>query len=162
MYHCDMGKRGPRIALDLADEERTALMRGARAALSTQAYALRCRIVLACADGATNTEVAARFGVSLPTVAKWRSRFAAKRMPGLADEPRTGRPSSVRRDHVERVIAATLESTPKHASRWSRASMAAHSGLSASTVGRIWRRFDLKPHIHVPKDPRRDGQRGAR
>ncbi|MEO3925648.1 IS630 family transposase [Micromonosporaceae bacterium B7E4] len=135
-----------KIELVLTDEERALLIRGARAAHSTQAYALRCRIVLACADGATNTEVAARFDVSLPTVGKWRSRFAAQRMAGLADKRRAGRPS-VGPDQVEQVLHATFESTPQDARRWSRASMAAHSGLSPSTVGRIWRRFDLKPHV---------------
>ncbi|MDW5325671.1 IS630 family transposase [Plantactinospora sp. KLBMP9567] len=135
-----------KIELVLTDEERALLIRGARAAHSTQAYALRCRIVLACADGATNTEVAARFDVSLPTVGKWRSRFAAQRIAGLADKRRAGRPS-VGADQVEQVLHATFESMPQDARRWSRASMAAHSGLSPSTVGRIWRRFDLKPHV---------------
>ncbi|MFI9528628.1 IS630 family transposase [Micromonospora rosaria] len=142
-----MGKGRPKTALTLSDEERAQLGRGARAASSTQAYALRCRIVLACADGATNAEVAARFGVSPPTVGKWRSRFVAHRMSGLADAPRTGRPTTVGQDRVRQVVTATLDAPPDRTRRWSRAAMAAHSGLSASTVGRIWRRFDLRPHL---------------
>ncbi|MEV0943539.1 IS630 family transposase [Micromonospora wenchangensis] len=142
-----MGKGRPKARLALTDEERDQLTKGARAAHSTQSFAIRCRIVLACAEGATNIEVATRLHVSPATVGKWRSRFAAARLPGLADDPRAGRPRSVRPEQVDRVVAATLDATPAPARRWSRASMAVHSGLSASTVGRIWRRFDLRPHL---------------
>ncbi|WP_433687449.1 helix-turn-helix domain-containing protein [Micromonospora carbonacea] len=160
-----MGGRGrPKAELMLSDEERARLARGARAR-STQAYALRCRIVLACADGASNAEVAARFGVSAPTVGKWRSRFAARGLPGLADAPRAGRPPTIGPGRVEQVVAATLGAQPERAARWSRASMAAHSGLSASTVGRIWRRFELRPHVQdglrQAADPRFAGRVGG-
>ena len=138
----------PKAPLAVTGEQREALARGARAATSTQAYALRCRIVLACAEpGVFNSRVAAELGVSVPTVMKWRGRFIERGLPGLADEQRPGRPPSILLDKVSEVLAATLEETPKNATHWSRSSMARRSGLSESTIGRIWRKFELKPHL---------------
>lgn len=114
---------------------------------SAQDLALRSRIVLECAAGVSNTEVARRLQISPPTVRKWRTRFLERRCDGLVDEPRPGRPATISTEQVEQVIVDTLESTPRNATHWSRAKMAQRSGLSASTVGRIWRTFGLKPHL---------------
>ena len=114
----------------LSDDERDTLERWARRHTSAQALALRCRIVLACAQGGNNTEVAARLGVDRETVRKWRNRFIEHRLDGLHDEPRPGKPRSISDDDVERVIVKTLESKPANATHWSTRSMADATGMS--------------------------------
>ena len=133
--------------LELAEGERDQLLRWSRRATSAQSLALRSRSVLACADGLDNKQVAAKLGIVPATVGKWRRRFVERRMDGLLDEPRPGGPRSISDEQIEAVIVATLERTPKDATHWSRASMAAETGLSRSTIGRIWREFRLKPHL---------------
>jgi len=137
----------PKAALTLTDSEREQLVSWSRRAKSAQFLALRSRIVLACAQGLDNQQVAVKLGVTAATVGKWRRRFVARRLDGLLDEPRPGGPRSITDEQVEAVVVATLERTPRNATHWSRASMAAETGLSRSTVGRIWRAFNLKPHL---------------
>ena len=136
----------PKAALVLSLDEREQLVRWVRRRKSSQALALRSRIVLGCADGLSNKEVAGCEGVSQPTVGKWRSRFVDARLDGLTDDPRPGRPATITAAQVEDVVVTTLESTPTSATHWSRSKMAARSGLSASTIGRIWKAFELKLH----------------
>jgi len=132
--------------LVLSDEERETLQRWSRRAKSSQVLAMRSRIVLACAGGAANVDVAADLKVHVSTVGKWRRRFLRLRLDGLVDEQRPGRPPSITLDRIEDVVVTTLEQTPRSATHWSRTSMAERSGLSPSTIGRIWRDFGLKPH----------------
>jgi transposase/transcriptional regulator with XRE-family HTH domain len=136
----------PKAVLILSDEEREQLLRWSRRAKSSQALALRSRIVLGCGDGLDNKAVAELVGCSTNTVGKWRARFLQSGLDGLVDEPRPGRPATITAERVEEVVVATLESTPKNATHWSRAKMAERSGLSKSTIGRIWKAFELKPH----------------
>ena len=131
----------------LTDAERDQLTRWARRAKSSQALALRSKIVLACAEGLPSREVAERLGAHEDTVGKWRRRFLAQRLDGLADEDRPGRPPSVTLDQVEDVLVATLEQVPADATHWSRSSWRSKAGLSKFTIGRIWRDFGLKPHL---------------
>ena len=143
-----MSARGTPLAeLVVSDDEREILERWARRPTTAQALALRCRIVLACAEGLSNTAVAERLGVNRMTVGKWRNRFVTDRVDGLHDEPRPGGPRSIGDDDVERVIVTTLEATPRDATHWSTRSMAHATGMSQSTVSRIWRAFGLKPHL---------------
>ena len=139
-----IGRPMPPVSLD--EVERETLVRWVRRPKTAQALALRARMILGCAEGRSNTTVGADLGVSDETVGKWRSRFLERRLDGLSDEPRSGRPRAVTDDHVERVITLTLEITPKDATHWSTRSMAQRSGLSHNTVSRIWRAFGLQPH----------------
>src|SRR3954451_5766969 len=130
----------------LTDEERACLEAWSRRRKTAQALALRSRIVLAAADGAANYEIAEHLGVSRPTVTKWRNRFAQRRLEGLLDEPRPGRPRTVTDEQVERIVTTTLESAPKDATHWSTRSLAAHLGVSQDAVWRTWQAFGLQPH----------------
>jgi transposase len=118
---------------------------------------MRSRIVLAAADGESNTELSQRLGLSITTVRRWRNRFAEARLDGLVDEPRPGRPRVVGDERIEALITATLETTPPDATHWSTRSMAEHLGLSQSMVSRVWRAFGLAPHRQdswkLSKDP---------
>jgi transposase len=143
--------------LILSDAERETLQNWVRRPKSAQALALRARMILRCAEGRTNTQVAEQVEVRIATVGKWRQRFVERRLDGLMDEPRPGAPRKVSDADVERALTMTLESTPKDATHWSTRSLAKVSGLSRSTVGRIWRAFALQPHrsetFKLSKDP---------
>jgi transposase len=138
--------------------EREQLGRWARRRRTAAGLAARSRIVLACAAGENNSQIARRLGVTRPTVAKWRGRFAAGRLEGLLDEPRPGRPRTLSDERIEEVIVRTLEAAPPDGgTHWSTRRMAAASGLSQSTVSRVWRAFGLQPHRvehwKLSKDP---------
>ncbi len=139
-----MGRPLSPLVLDGSEEEALRSLGSRRT--TAQALALRARIVLACGAGVANQVVAAKLGVTPQTVGKWRARFVAERLDGLYDEPRPGVPRSIDDAKVEAVIVATLETMPADATHWSSRAMARSSGISTSSVQRIWRAFGLQPH----------------
>ena len=141
-------RRGrPPVAVVLSGEERETLERWARRPKSSQALALRCRIVLAAARGRANNDIAADVGCHPATVSKWRRRFAQRRLDGLADDPRPGPPRKITDAVIEDVLVRTLETAPADATHWSTRSMAKAAGVSQTAVSLIWRAFGLKPHL---------------
>src|SRR6202162_6537308 len=128
----------PIPSLQLSGEERETLERWVRRPTSAQALSMRARIILTCAQGKTNTEVAQQMRLAKPTVGKWRSRFVTRRLDGLLDEPRPGAPREISDAAVERVVNWTLEKRPADATHWSTRSMARRCGLSRSVCSRIW------------------------
>ena len=140
-------RRGRQLApLSVTAEERESLERWTRRLKTGQALAQRARIILESASGKSNTEIARRLRITKQMVGKWRTRFLAKRLDGLLDEPRPGTPRRLSDAEVERVLTMTLESTPKNATHWSTRSLAAACGLSRSSVHRVWQAFALAPH----------------
>ena len=134
------------VRIELDEAERCELEARRRRRKISRADAMRAEIVLLAADGTTNLAIAELLGVTRVTVATWRKRFAAKRLDGLADEPRPGAPRKIGDEKIAEVVTTTLETMPAAATHWSTRSMAKASGLSISTVHRIWRAFSLQPH----------------
>jgi transposase len=104
----------------------------------------RARIVLAVADGEGTSAVARRFGVSRPTVIKWRDRYATGRLDALSDAARSGRPK--RLDDAA-IIAATLEPPPDRlaVTHWSTRLLARELAIADASVARVWRRYLIQP-----------------
>jgi len=142
-----MGKRGrPTVEIKLSADERKTLQRWARRHSSSQALALRCRIVLACAEGDRGREeIAVDVGCNPATVTKWRRRFAEDRLDGLVDAPRPGAARKISDETVEAIVVETLETAPVDATHWSTRSLAAKHAISHQTVAEIWHAFGLKP-----------------
>lgn len=142
-----MGRAGrPTVAIELSEQEQETLQRWARRHSSAQALALRSKIVLGCADGRTNAQIAGDLGCNQVTVSKWRHRFAEDGLDGLTDAPRPGAERTVTDEIVEAVVVETLETAPDDGStHWSTRTLARRHGISRQTVSEIWRAFGLKP-----------------
>jgi transposase len=130
----------------LNDEERAKLQEWARRPKTAQRLAMRARIVLGCACGLENRQVARQLRITDQTVCKWRERFRIGGLDGLADEPRPGAPRKISDAQVEALITRTLESTPPQGTHWSTRTMAEATRMSQSAISRIWRAFGLQPH----------------
>jgi transposase len=138
--------KGRAVAIILEARERSELTALTRKHGAPQALAERARIVLAAAEGFNNKDIAVKVGVCAATAGTWRTRFAARRMDGLYDEPRPGAPRKIGDDEIAATIRKTLETLPKGATHWSLRSMAKEIDHAPSTVHRIWRAFGLQPH----------------
>jgi transcriptional regulator with XRE-family HTH domain len=138
--------RGMAVEIVLTDSERDELGQRVRRRKIGRADAMRAEIVLLAADGLNNCAIAEELGISRLTVGTWRRRFAGKRLDGLDDEPRPGTPRKIGDDKIAEVVTKTLETMPAHSTHWSTRSMAKVSGVSVSTVHRIWNAFSLQPH----------------
>lgn len=132
--------------LTVSEAQRAELERLAHQARRSRAMAFRARIVLECWRGRSNAAVAAKLRTTGFTVGFWRNRFIAEGLAGLGDEPRPGAPRQIGDDKIVQVVRLTLEKTPRGATHWSSRGLAARTGLSQSTISRIWRAFGLKPH----------------
>lgn len=140
-----MAGRKPK-GLELSHDESEELSQWMRRRKMPAAERQRAALILDCAKGQAGREIAARHGVSIQTVSKWRQRFEQYRIAGLTDAPRTGRPRTINDEKVAEVIETTLRQVPKDATHWSTTSMAKAAGLNAMAISRIWRAFGLKPH----------------
>ena len=152
-----MPKGRPRIEIFLNQKDRMELEMMLRKRSLDQSLAVRAKIVLLCGQHLTDVRIAEQLGTTNATVGKWRKRFITYGIDGLFDAPRPGAPRTVADEDVERVIKLTLESTPPDATHWSTRSMAKRSGMTQSTISRIWRAFGLKPHrietFKISSDP---------
>lgn len=151
-------RRGrPSERMVVSPSERTTLEQWTRRRTTSQGLAQRARIVLACTSGRTDTAIGHELHLTRQTVSRWRRRFQQKRLDGLLDEPRPGAPRKITDAMVERLIADTLETTPRDATHWSTRTLAPHVEVSPSSVGRIWRAFGLQPHrietFKLSRDP---------
>jgi transposase len=140
------GKVRKASAIKLSEDERDFLQRLVRRRKVARGDAQRAEIILRAAKGLNNCEIADTVGVTRQTVRTWRERFAKHRLDGLDDEPRCGAPRKIGDDRIEEIVTRTLETKPKDATHWSTRGMAKASGVSTSTVHRIWRAFSLQPH----------------
>lgn len=136
----------PKTELILSDEEREQLASLARSRALPHAIVARAKVVLWSAEGRSNTEIAGRLQWTKATVGKWRRRFIDRRVSGLYDELRSGRPRSIEDEKIAALLRRTLSRRPKAATHWTVRGAAAASGISKSTVHRLFRAFAVQPH----------------
>jgi len=138
----------PRIRL--AKKDRIILEAFAGTSRESSKFVQRSRIVLMAAQGLENQEIGIRLGITRQKAGRWRDRFAKLGINGIQkDIPRSGRPTITKCKRT-RTANLTQNQLPE-SGRWSRRKMAEVSGLSASTVGRIWKEKGIKPHVRAKK-----------
>ncbi|MEO1495569.1 MAG: IS630 family transposase [Planctomycetota bacterium] len=146
------------IAIELTDAERAKLAAYVRRATTPQRLVKRARVVLLAADGMANQDIAREVGMARGPVGRWRKRFAEQRLPGIEkDAPRPGNPSPDRAELTEKILEATTQTEPEHATHWSTRTLAGELGVSDTRVARVWRAHGLQPHrektFKVSNDP---------
>ena len=150
-----IGRPTKRISIEAAQREE--LERLARQKRQSRSVAFRAQIILRCAEGGSDLEVAKSLRTSNSTVGFWRKRFIDRGLDGLFDEPRVGAPRQIDDEQIEEVVTKTLETAPEGATHWSTRLLARKLQLSQSSISRIWRAFGLKPHrsetFVLSKDP---------
>lgn len=151
-----MFKPAAALQIDVGQEKRLRFL--VRSGRTPQKVALRARIVLLASEGVPNHAIAAQLGTSRPTVILWRDRFQRLGVAGLErDAKRPGRKKSLSAEVIQRVVEATLHTTPRAATHWSTRTMAEAQGLSRMTVQRIWKQHGLQPHrvetFKLSRDP---------
>ena len=136
----------PKADLSFSSEEREQLTAFARSRTLPAMLALRAKVILWSEEGITNTEISERSGWSKATVGKWRQRFLERRLQGLYDEVRPGRPRSVDDEKVAELLHKTLSTKPDGGTHWTVRSAANENGVSKSTVHRVFQAFGVQPH----------------
>src|SRR6266568_1406705 len=147
------------LARELLAFERQQLQQWLAAHGTPQQVALRCRIVLAAADGQSDGAIAEQLSINRKTVLVWRQRFCQQRLDGLwVIAPGRGRKPSYNIDKIAAIVDATLQTKPEGMTHWSCRTMAASQGVSKSTINTIWQAHNLKPHcvetLKLSRDPK--------
>ena len=138
--------------------DRDTLKRWLRRSTTPSGQTRRARILLALDAGRSATETGRLLHVSRSTVHLWHRRYLAEGLNGLTDRPRSGRPTALRREAIERILFLTTERVPREATHWSTRLMARYAGVTQWQVRQVWQAADVKPHrlktFKLSKDPR--------
>jgi len=145
--------------VNLSAEDQVQLVRWKSTQGTPQQVALRCRLILAAAEGYPDLEIASHYEVNRHTVALWRERVQAKGIGSVWEiEPGRGRKPKYELEKRDALIQATLETKPKGMTHWSCRTMAKAQGVSKNTVNRLWQLHNLKPHLSrtfkLSRDPK--------
>ena len=141
-----MGTGRPKPALELTTDEHTQLKSLTTSRTLPHSLVSRAKVVLWSAEGRSNSEIAKRLGWTNATVGKWRQRFIEQRLVGLYDELRPGRPRSIEDEQIAGLLKRTLSRQPAGGTHWSVRQAAQDSGISKSTVHRVFQTFAVQPH----------------
>jgi putative transposase len=136
----------PKSEIKMSNEQREQLESWANARSMPQGIAARMQIVLLAAQGVDSKAIAKQLKVSQTTVGKWRKRFIGQGIEGLHDELRPGRPRSISDEKIAQLLKKTINTKPTDSTHWTCRDFAAETGVSKSTVQRVWSSFGVKPH----------------